>query len=1005
MANLTPNTKEEQDSAYSPEEIDKREGAHDDIPGYNRKSDGLDDHPISAGSAMGLGSKEENPSATWKTGFNLVKDAAKSKSLGPVSSKKPLVFILALITGGGLSIGGIFGSLGLLPIHIVEQFIGEYDSQNTSLTIRTDKIIAAKISREITSGSCNVIEIRCRYTRPSNKLITNLARNGIQARAADGSPTKVTTGPFPNERPDHYTYTDRKTGDVVTVRPNEFSNTMRDNASFRAAFRAAYNPRYVAYADRIFNVIKERFTFRARDGLADSKSKDEARTRLGDISKGLDIGVRNLAGLAAGSLTAKAEELAAEKAEELITKEAEDSAKKVAKSGRGNLVGLVAGVACLASDVPGITIKIVRAYQLAQLIKYAAAVLTVVGAIKAGDATPEETSAIGDLFTEIVDGKSALDSFGIKYTLFGDTKTSDTTYRKFSPGSGAVSIFGGVSSVTDSVAVNEACKFAANPITGASLNLALAGSIAGLPAAAANIVVGAAASQVLQFFLPGIIENAVGFLRTTGVLGAVMSQLLGDLTQNLLPIEAGNAFTSGASSLMGQTANAGGNMPLTVEDALAYEGMTDQVNLAYAEEQRATLSPLDASSPYTMLGSMVSQLLPYYSRLGSIGGVMSTVGSMVTGSLGKLSTAYAAADINPSKYQLCDDPAIIDKKVAAGPFCNIQYGIPPKYLDRDPLAVLNELIASGDVDPNTGEPIDKSSLLDEFNYTYKLEGSLKGWIDLCTDGTTKYVEECKITDDTAKYALYTIDRRIQTTMDGEDEVLERTAARGGGTGIKNTSDPRITTVINKKNPMSPLDYAPSDLVGLGDRSGGLRAEAAAAFTSMQAGAAASGVSIWSISSYRSYARQVEAYGGYVARDGQAEADTFSARPGYSEHQSGLAVDINVGEKDKAEEFAASAPGQWLAANAWQYGFVLRYPRGQTAITGYIFEPWHYRYIGIEPAKDMYEKGILTLEDYYGVPGGQVYAYNLVMDIASQVGSSNRSQTARKDIVFAVGGVV
>ncbi|KHD46371.1 LD-carboxypeptidase LdcB/DacB [Streptococcus hongkongensis] len=118
------------------------------------------------------------------------------------------------------------------------------------------------------------------------------------------------------------------------------------------------------------------------------------------------------------------------------------------------------------------------------------------------------------------------------------------------------------------------------------------------------------------------------------------------------------------------------------------------------------------------------------------------------------------------------------------------------------------------------------------------------------------------------------------------------------------------------------------------------------------------------SGFRSYDTQTELYQNYVNRDGKAQADRYSARPGYSEHQSGLAFDILDGQGNLLEEPQAS---QWLLEHAPDYGFILRYLPNKEASTGYQAESWHIRYVGKE-AKDIAKSG-KTLEEYYGVPGG------------------------------------
>ena len=137
--------------------------------------------------------------------------------------------------------------------------------------------------------------------------------------------------------------------------------------------------------------------------------------------------------------------------------------------------------------------------------------------------------------------------------------------------------------------------------------------------------------------------------------------------------------------------------------------------------------------------------------------------------------------------------------------------------------------------------------------------------------------------------------------------------------------------------------------------------ARAALTKLQQAATNAGHNIPLLSGFRSYSRQQTLYNNYVARDGQALADTYSARPGHSEHQSGLAFDI--GKLDN--NYGETAAGKWLAQNAHNYGFIIRYLKGKESITGFQYEPWHVRYVGVEHATNIYNHGI-TLEEYLNI---------------------------------------
>lgn len=173
-----------------------------------------------------------------------------------------------------------------------------------------------------------------------------------------------------------------------------------------------------------------------------------------------------------------------------------------------------------------------------------------------------------------------------------------------------------------------------------------------------------------------------------------------------------------------------------------------------------------------------------------------------------------------------------------------------------------------------------------------------------------------------------------------------------------TTDPEITKVYNKKHPVGE-SYYPTDLVAVGNGQT-LRQEAAASLALMQ-----NAQQLGSGSGFRSYATQKTLYEAYVAKDGQEEADRYSARPGYSEHQTGLTMDFTPID----DPFKNTPAYAWLQANAHKYGWVLRYPADKESVTGYISEPWHWRYVGVTVATDMKSKGITTLEEYFNVEGG------------------------------------
>lgn len=184
-------------------------------------------------------------------------------------------------------------------------------------------------------------------------------------------------------------------------------------------------------------------------------------------------------------------------------------------------------------------------------------------------------------------------------------------------------------------------------------------------------------------------------------------------------------------------------------------------------------------------------------------------------------------------------------------------------------------------------------------------------------------------------------------------------------------------VVNKRHPLKPATYTPAPLVApdmplrLSSSTPEmlLRQDAADALAELaRAAKADAGLELMLSSGYRSYDYQKNLYSFYVSRQGQAEADTQSARPGYSEHQTGLAADVEPASRECEVEvcFADLPEGQWVAANAYRYGYVIRYQKDKDHATGYTYEPWHLRYVGKALAAELYKQGNPALEAFFGL---------------------------------------
>ncbi|MED1782266.1 D-alanyl-D-alanine carboxypeptidase family protein [Brevibacillus fortis] len=192
--------------------------------------------------------------------------------------------------------------------------------------------------------------------------------------------------------------------------------------------------------------------------------------------------------------------------------------------------------------------------------------------------------------------------------------------------------------------------------------------------------------------------------------------------------------------------------------------------------------------------------------------------------------------------------------------------------------------------------------------------------------------------------------------------------------IEVVGEPESVAVLVNKQRKLPENYQPNDLVFpnvpylLPEKSEKrkMRKEAAGALEQLFAAAQADGVQLAGVSAYRSHAYQKALFNRYVKKDGVEKARTYSAVPGTSEHETGLAIDVS-GKDGKCAAtscFAGTKEAKWLDENVEKFGFIIRYPEGKDAITGYIYEPWHLRYVGAEIAQEIGEKGI-TLEEYSG----------------------------------------
>lgn len=202
-----------------------------------------------------------------------------------------------------------------------------------------------------------------------------------------------------------------------------------------------------------------------------------------------------------------------------------------------------------------------------------------------------------------------------------------------------------------------------------------------------------------------------------------------------------------------------------------------------------------------------------------------------------------------------------------------------------------------------------------------------------------------------------------------------------------TTPSSITALVNKELRL-PEEYIPEDLVVPNvyfnfnhfDEKKQMRSEAGKALEELFEGAAKEDIILCGVSGYRSYQRQYEIFTNNVRTKGMEHTSKYSAVPGYSEHQTGLSIDVSSKSVNYRldSSFAETAEGKWLAENAHHYGYIIRFPEGKSKITGYSYEPWHIRYVGKDLATFLY-KNDLTLEEYYGFEPSFDYSDSISYD--------------------------
>jgi len=786
-----PKTPEEQDKLYNPGEQASLEkmGAGYVSSGTDQLESFAND-PNNASKEVNdkEESPEQSPPASWENKTSGSQKGSRWQAFGTFVKKRGAIFgISGLLIGGGIGVS-IFSGPTLLLVQFKEVMVDKFDTGLAFREARTGKLMKAQIDGATTGFCSKGLTIRCKMTTLSADQVADL--KGASITVEPETPNiKDKGGEVTRTKPTAYIFKGKR------ITAAEFASQSGPRTEFGKALRLAYNPKTGGFNGNAFRSVMERYGFSRKSANLSGNNNEERMKKLDALAK------NGATGAATPKVAADFEELCegstdpcdpqerADKYNATLTDIDEDSASgraaKNASSILGDipLKGIVSGTkitgivdnyctAYGAINALGYAAKTIRAIQL---VRYASAFVNVADEIKAtGNVSPETAGFMAGILTEVtIDATSttrriikgsATDSLGYKFAAYGDTsanKNSMNIASRYLAGGGFT---GELIEFSNIIANNfpggrkqasEVCGVLANPIVqGASIAVGLA----------ALLVPGANVGKTIANAASSIVINA-GLAVLPALLGDIVA---GTVTSSITGEESGNAITSGMGKMLADgLAGLSGGALMSKPDALSYAGLQNQTIAAYAESDRETLSPLDASSRYTFLGSIVSNLIPTINTASQSGvGLLSSLTGVFSTSLNSVvpKTQALTTEQYEKSLEVCQDIDVRDGKYATDIFCNVIRGIPPKYLNKDPILVVDELIRDGYLEESSEEPTQKYKDFISNCITSEESPGYGGATGLYEQAK---VDECIITDANANQYLNYADREVESVMSGD----------------------------------------------------------------------------------------------------------------------------------------------------------------------------------------------------------------------------------------------
>lgn len=743
-------------------------------------------------------------------GRNTIRQIFTGKNLRRNSS---LTAILLLLFGGGGFLT-IFFSPSLAIINMKEVFTRSLNDQLHALDERSSVAIRSKL-KETTKGSCGAIKIKCRFATISLAQVEKYKSNGIDMELDMEKGFGDTRG-----RIVKISYMDDN-GVTTVTDAAELQRELINNERFRSAMIKVHNPMFMGFTDKIAMMTYGKHKV-SKSLVATGNSDEERQKNINDSVSGIENGnVKTII----KTTDADGKEIYTDNsgnhysAEEVKTlqEQAERSEKNLKNGGsKAILTGAIKGVniigaadsACTVYNSARYVSALSKTVKQTQAIRFAMAmILTPADSIKAGDATPDDVTFIGNKLTEtrpsgkvldeskldepnsanqpaVIDdpdaGKNALNSPGYELAAYNTVPDINLRASRFMLAGGSVALLDkiivNIAKIVNGgnpnpKAIGQKCRYIQNPAVRFG-GLAV-GIIAGVGSFGLLTAASIAGSTAIALALP--------FLETQAA-----EMLAGNMFQDLSDVDIGDAGYVGSAGLFGSIAQSRGMMPLDKQDATEYLAANQQSYAKYEENERylARATPFDINNRFSFMGSLAYTLTPMLQQSkASVGTAMMGILNLVPTSFGSLIKTTRAL---PADYfDHCNEPTYKELGIVAGPFCELRYGLDKQDLGMDMLANAEWMVTSGNLE-NTEEaaPVDNGQ---PWNYVKFLDECVNRRVGFgedqgenTGDGSNCFKPEFE--DLNRHFRVYTVDRSINDYMDNNVSPVQETDYDDGQTG-------------------------------------------------------------------------------------------------------------------------------------------------------------------------------------------------------------------------------